>query len=454
VVVEHHTAFPRPDRMLVEARLAGGQRERIAALRTITEQYPTYWPAWLELGDKLIHHGAFLGHAFDEARDALGRVVELNPRFVPAWEHLFWIAVHRRDGERSGRILERLTELRLDSLLQAEWNLQTLDYYVYLDRLGRTGGEPDEESTELGARILAEYNGPLEPERLATSLSVYGFHRAQADMSQRVVSHGAAPRVEAAQAWALALALAGRGSWDAALESLHDYTRSAMHTRGALWAYGLAAVGAWVGALHPDSALAMRAAALLSEPAEAPDGVAEIAWLDGLIACTRGDADALRAARGRIGDSTAEYAATLEASLAAMETGMAGRFDQAARDLARIEWDNADAARQFELGSRHPFVTAIDRLATGRWLLAGGDTAQAVRMLLLHETELPGSLHPLPVANMILGSLALPTLARIEEARGLADRAERLRVLFRERTDLAPAAWLDAEIPVCGSPLP
>ncbi|HUF69252.1 MAG TPA: hypothetical protein VMM79_11480 [Longimicrobiales bacterium] len=167
----------------------------------------------------------------------------------------------------------------------------------------------------------------------------------------------------------------------------------------------------------------MREAALLSEPADTPDGVAEIAWPDGLVACTRGDADALRAARGRLGGSPAEHAVTLDASLAAFETALAGRVDEAARDLARIEWDNADAARQFELGSRHPFVTAIDRLATGRWLLAAGDTAQAVRMLLSHETELPGSLHPLPVANMILGSLALPTLARIEEVRGLADRA-------------------------------
>ncbi|HUF69251.1 MAG TPA: hypothetical protein VMM79_11475 [Longimicrobiales bacterium] len=61
-------------------------------------------------------------------------------------------------------------------------------------------------------------------------------------MSQGVVSHGATPRVEAAQLRAGALALAGRGSWDTALEFLHDYTRSAMHAQGAL---GVRPRGRW-----------------------------------------------------------------------------------------------------------------------------------------------------------------------------------------------------------------
>jgi hypothetical protein len=133
-----------------------------------------------------------------------------------------------------------------------------------------------------------------------------------------------------------------------------------------------------------------------------------------------------------------------------MESAMEGRVQEAGRALAQIEWNNADAARQFGYASIHPFLLAIDRLAAGRWLLAAGDTAQAQRLLLFHETDLPGSLQPMPVVNVILGSLALPTLARIEEARGRPDRARHLRELFRERTDRAPDDWIDGPLPGCG----
>jgi serine/threonine protein kinase/tetratricopeptide (TPR) repeat protein len=449
-VVEHREGFPQPDRRLVAARMSDGQTEQIDSLMAITDQYPTWWPAWFDLGDKLTHHGPFLGHSFDDARDALERVVELNPRFVPAWQHLFWIAIHRRDTTRSGEAFDRLTELRLDSLMRDEWDLQTLDYYMYLDHLARTGGEPDEQSAALGARILAGYNGPLEPERLAVSLSLYGFHRAQVDMSARVLALDPAPRVEAAQDWATAVGAAGRGDWNAALSAVRQYLRGTVPQEAGLRAWGLIVAGAWIGALPPDSALALRPVALGSRAVDTAEGAVETAWLDGLVACTQNDIDALRAARGRLTASAAAMAPTLEASLAAMESAMEGRVQEAGRALAQIEWNNADAARQFGYASIHPFLLAIDRLAAGRWLLAAGDTAQAQRLLLFHETDLPGSLQPMPVVNVILGSLALPTLARIEEARGRPDRARHLRELFRERTDRAPDDWIDGPLPGCG----
>jgi hypothetical protein len=133
-----------------------------------------------------------------------------------------------------------------------------------------------------------------------------------------------------------------------------------------------------------------------------------------------------------------------------MRVGMQGRVEEAGRALAGLEWSNADMGLQFGYGSLHPFVSAVDRLAAGHWLLAAGDTAQALRLLVMHETDLPGTLHPLTFTNLILGSLALPTIARVEEARGHADRADYLRDVFRERTDLAPDSWIDRELTVCG----
>src|SRR5690606_18698220 len=53
---------------------------------------------------------------------------------------------------------------------QDEWDLQTLDYYRYMDRLARTGGEPDPAEAEIGAGVLAGYTGPIAHERIVVSL--------------------------------------------------------------------------------------------------------------------------------------------------------------------------------------------------------------------------------------------------------------------------------------------
>jgi len=84
----------------------------------------------------------------------------------------------------------------------------------------------------------------------------------------------------------------------------------------------------------------------------------------------------------------------------------------------------------------------VNRLAAGRWLLAAGDTAQAARLLAVYNVDLPGTLHPLPAASVVLGVHMLPELARIEEAHEHAERAQRYRTLFRERADLLPAGTI------------
>jgi hypothetical protein len=87
-------------------------------------------------------------------------------------------------------------------------------------------------------------------------------------------------------------------------------------------------------------------------------------------------------------------------------------------------------------GARHPFVIGVNRLAASRWLLQSGDTAAAGSLLLLHQTDLPSTLHPLPAANIILGSYGLATLARVEARRGRSELAERYRRIAGEQADL------------------
>jgi len=450
-VIAHRSDFPEQDRLLVESRLTPGQQAKLALRREITKRYPTYWPAWFELGDQLTHGGAFLGVSSEEARAVLTRTVDLNPRFLPAWEHLFWLAVLAHDTLASGRALANMTTLQIDSLSQGEWNLERLDYHRYLDRLARTNGAPREAESEIGARVIARGAEPRNLERLATSLTVYGFHRAQLDLSRRLRAHSARPEVLVAHRWGAALAWAGRGAWDSAFVAARDYARTTTNSRGALWAFGLATTGAWLGSLPADSATTLRPVAERSESARTAAGVAELDWLDGLLACVRGDRTALAASRAAIASNAAQDASTLDRSLAAFAAAMAGGPYDAGRSLARLEWANADAGWAFKNGDTHPFVIAINRLAAGRWLLAGGDTAEATKLLLVQESDLPAELHPLPAVDLIVGTMALPILSRIESARGRPDQARRYDDVFRGRADLtAKAPKRGNEPSVCG----
>ncbi|HSJ32388.1 MAG TPA: serine/threonine-protein kinase, partial [Longimicrobiales bacterium] len=436
-VLAHRATFPEPDRLLVEARMANGQRARLERLRVVTERHPSYWPAWFELGDHVTHAGAFLGVPLEEAGTALRRTVELNPRFVPAWEHLLWTSLLQRDTAQTGRVLAELQALRMDTLAPLEWDLRPLDYYRYLDHLARSGGEPRDEDAEIGVRVLTGTPGEVDPERRASTILLYGFPRAQLHLSQRIVAARPAPGVVAAHLWGGALAWAGRGAWDSAFAAARQYARTATHPRGALWAYGLVTAGAWLGRLHPDSSASLRELAARSEAAAHDDGQAELAWLDGLIACTRGRDPALARARAVLESSGAPAAPTLAASLAALADARAGHTADAARALAALEAANADRSWQQRHGAQHPFVIAINRIAAARWLLTAGDTGAAIGLLRLHETDLPNTLQPLPAVNQVLGTFTLPLLADVEAARGRVPLARRHRAAWQERADLA-----------------
>jgi hypothetical protein len=454
-VYAHRATFPEPDRRLVETRLANGAVDRIELLRDITTRFPDYWPAWFEVGDVLTHNGAFLGRPVEDAIAALQRTADLYPTFVPAWEHLFWLAVFARDTALSGQALAVLRSIPIDSVNPERRDLETLTYYGYLDALARTGGEPLEMESAVGARVLSGHTGSVPPERLAVSLANYGFHRAQLDISRRVRASEPRPDILAAHDWGAALSWAATGVWDSAFAAAQRYAGSTAHPGGALWAFGLGSVGAWLGALTPDSLTALRQRALASDLGRSQEGRAEVAWLDGIVACATGDTAALRAQRLLLDRSAAHGGPALHRSLAAMENALTGRTVAAGRALAQLEWENADRGWQFEHGAIHPFFTAVNRLAAGRWLLAAGDTAEVTRLLLLHQTSLPQPLHPLPDVNMLLAGYTFRELALLEEARGRPERGRGYRERWRTTvnasfTDVGTAACeaLGDRIPV------
>jgi tetratricopeptide (TPR) repeat protein/predicted Ser/Thr protein kinase len=436
VVIEHRRSFPEQDRRLVEAGMPVGRRERVARLEEVTRLFPTYWPAWFQLGDVLTHHGPYLGLPAGRARSALERTIALNPGFVPAWEHLFWIANDERDLATSERILSALTAIRLDTLRQSEWNLDTLEFYRCLDVLARSGGLFDAECLASGVDDLTGYRGPMEAERLALSTMRMGHPRGAAQLADSVRARPLPPEVMAAQWWASAIAEAGRGDGASALEAAARYARTAPHADGPLWAYGLAVVSAWLGIADPAAAADLRDAALSARAPATEGALAELDWLDGVLALTRGDSlgviRAVDALRERSIDPP------LLSSLEALALADRGDREASGRALAALEWELADQSWHYSFGRHHPFLNGVNRLAAGRSLLAAGDPAEAARLLAWHEANLPGSLHPLPAINALVGTLALFEQGRAEERRGRPELAMRYYRTFLERYDRPP----------------
>jgi tetratricopeptide (TPR) repeat protein len=437
-VLAHRHAFPEPDRLLIETRLPAGQRERVARLQNLTLRFPTYWPAWFELGRVLAFAGPYLGIPNSVTRDALERAAALNPHFVPTWERLLWMEEMDRDTAAAARTLERLHAVRLDTLRQREINLNTLAFYGCLHSLARSAGEFTPECA-VGAREQASYRGPWAAERVALGGVDAGFARAAIEVAERIHASGAAsPEMSAAQSWAMALSWAARGDWAAAMSAAEHYARAGTHPRAALWVYGLAATGVWLGNVPAATAAALRRPALRSPAARSPDAASEIAWLDGIVAHAQADAASVRDAASELRRNSARSAPALAESLEALMLGLAGDREGAALRLAALEWASADEGWHQRFGQSHPYVNSVNRLAAGRWLLASGDTAEAARLFIWHLAVLPPVLHPLPAVNTTLGNIALFELAQIEEARGRPDLARLYNTLFLERYDRPP----------------
>lgn len=444
-VWEHRRQLPERDRLLIEASAAQPGRS-IELLRDATTRFPTYWPAWWALAEKYVHHGGYLGHRLSESRAALERTVALNPRFVTAWAHLFWTATAMRDSAAMGRIIDELSSARYDRVTLEESGINTLDFYHAQYALVAAGGEVPASVVEKGVSELSSFRGPGEPETLASGLTNRGFLEAQIRMSRAILQrHTAAPPMERAQHLVLAHAWAGRGVWDSATVAADTYAASAMRLDDLVLPYQIAVVGAWAGAVDPDRARTRRPGPRTPVHSE-PDLAAETAWLDGLLALTLGDGEALSRARVGLAASGGRWREVLDRSLAAFGTAIAGDTVSAARSLADLERSRAAAGDQFAYGADHPFLNGVHRLTAARWLLEAGDTVSARRLLPWYEAVFPSHLNRLQLANEVLAAPALRLRWALADAAGREREAARFEARFRERwaANLAEAATRDA----------
>jgi TolB-like protein len=433
-IVEHRAQLPPPDRLLVEV-MNQSARHQLARLEDGARRFATHWPTWYTYANLLVHWAPYLGTSYDAARAALERVVELNPHFGPAWEHLHWIAVHQRDTAAIAATLGRMEAFAVPGGYR--FNDELLTLYRTTSHIAAHGGRFTDSELESTADYIANYRGPIPQAAFGTGLLIYGMPRAQMQLGEAVLARNPGGEMATGMWHGQALSLAGRGDWDAAADAADQWSRMSGAPGAALGRYGLLAAGAALGAVPPADAAARRPAPGASY-AQAWQ-LAELAWLDGVTAYAGGDAAGIEAARRMLRSSGAPYIPLLDGSLAALAAALAGHREQAARAIVALEDDAADRFLQSGYRSVHPYLSSINRVLAARWLIEAGDHAQAARLLTFMEAVLPG-VPPLEAVNRTVGALGLYDRARAVEAMGRLTEARTHYTSFIDQFDRPTAA--------------
>jgi len=435
-LIAHRREFPAADRLMIEAQfLAPTMSEELAIWRDVTRRFPNYWPAWYDYGNYLVHWTPYLGTTYGDSRAALERTVALNPRFAPAWEHLFWTVASQRDTAAAARVLRMLASFETAKGFRI--NPDLMGYYGAVNRLVASGGNWTPAHLAQDAQYVVATYGAAPSEFLGIGFLVEGLPRGEVNFNDAVLAFGPTPEFQAVMWMGKGFAYAARGGWDSAVVAMDRWRRVTNDSTAPLAAYGLAVAGARFGAVEPRRAAAWRPV----QPPTWPEGRAELAWLDGILAYASGHAAGLAQARRQL-RSGCPHADLLERSLGAFAADLAGDRFGAARALATLEWESAEHARHYGYGRHHPFFNSVNRLSASRGLLAAGDTAQAARLLGWHEAVFWEAHRYLGPSNLVFASPALFERARIEEASGNTTAAVADYREFLQRYDLPRGEWV------------
>ena len=429
IIRAHLSEFPEKERLLAQVwvdRQDQPAAESLRQVRSLTERFPDYWPAWFEYGDQLFHAGPMLGHTLREANHAFQRALELNPGLVPAWNHLFDGAFLIRDTATVVRSLIQLDSLEpLDPKARPPGSRRLGTWQLHLAR-GNPFEGPDADSLVLevaAARDLSEQS------RSSFQFGAAGGPAAQIELSRRVLAQKPLPAAAAIHRKGIALSSAARGAWNSALAAMDDYANrasdlsgltpdqvaatAASPERARMDPYRISVVGAWLGALDPALASARRkvAADAVAQMAS-PWREAELFWLDGILAVSKRDFTGLRQARRRLLESDTTAGSLPARSLAAFQLELEGRRREAADLLAAIS--------KWEQGWLGPYW-GVNRLAAARWLAAEGESDRAARLLPWWQSMI-GDVNFIH-GVVVLEGPSLLEMARVEAQRGNNDLA-------------------------------
>jgi tetratricopeptide (TPR) repeat protein/TolB-like protein len=428
--------LPEREQLLVDAFLTPDDSIglRVARYRLVTQQFSDYWPGWFLYGDVLAHFGPFLGHDWYEGVEAFRRVVALNPKTVPAWQHLL-ILTNGRDRAEASRAWARLTELG--------WPrspLQELAFQLWTG-IGQSGGVLTPELIPLADSLAAATTSPTAQsfrlEAFPIRLIEWGFPAAQIDLNRRALRRAEGdPELATALYAGTAWAWAARGQWDSAITTISAIAaKNPGPTAGgirslAVESYTVAVYGAWLGAITAEVASRHRpaddAVARLADEETRQWSRGKIAWLDGLLGYVRKNRRAIEAARQDAAQSGSSQTDLIDRSLAAFNWALEGDRKRAGREMLALEEYWAERTGE-------PIAdNAVQRLAGAEWLRQVGDRDNAIRLMGWHEAMQTGWGWVSPVALSGPGYLAW---ARLVESKGEFRRAEEYYRLFMRRYD-------------------
>jgi hypothetical protein len=241
-------------------------------------------------------------------------------------------------------------------------------------------------------------------------------------MARAMLEHATRPDVAAAQSRAIAVGWAGRGAWDSALVAAERYAAAGSNAAAELFGYELAAVGAWLGGVDPTAAQRWQVRhRRIADQVEQADR-AEAAWLDGLLAASRGDRNGIGAARRNARATGAPFADLLDQTLEAYERDLAGDGGGAAAALSAVEAAIVQRGIQ-AFGRDYPYVSAVNRILLGRRLRESGRLAEAERALRWYQVVYPGRFYRVAFANRSMASVAYYERARVAAAAGDSGQA-------------------------------
>jgi len=414
-VREHRGELPERERLLVDARFTPNLEARLEIGRELTDRFPDYWPGWMEYGDRIVHFAPYIGYNAAEARQPFERVLEINPAYLPAWEHLAYTSMAEWDITGALAALDTLESLAtgddtyygpeffLSSRRSLEGQAGTLQF---------TAAEIDS-LANWGINFGREIGDPFAIGATAQS----GEQLIQ--IMDRALELSSRPDENRAARIVQATASASIGAWSDALDRMDQVLAIDPSVETRLTAYRLAALGRWVEGVSQGDVVTRRPEDLMADTTMSMDVRAELVWWDGAIALVNQDSEALSHAQVAMRALDPPDRGYLDSTLSAYRLALSGQELDAGRILASLEL-NADHA-PWRRGGATRNTSHVNRLAAAGWLTANGAPEEAERLLRHTDAVIPNV--ELMVSLIPVWSVSVLQRGRAAEVAGRTDDA-------------------------------
>ena len=378
-IAEIRDSLPQREQLQVDARLAPVGDERYAIAERLINRYPNYLPGLLDQADRLNHSGPYYGRDVRESRELYQRILDIDPDFLPAYEHFAYVGMATRDA---GLIRMAIDSLRARDLQDVNFYGPAFDWDEVIAGWEDVAAGIEDPDIYRTSPSDAQVDSMIEvAERTGTFfgtnpwLQTFAFPRDDWGLAAiRRLAAGSDSGLTEVGHHRVGLMWAARGAWDSTAVAIEEYARRSRDPIAPVHAYRMAVYGVWLGALDFEVASEAREAVAGAVEGLIDRYATEVPFLDGVLAASQQDDDGIeRALRELDGLETAQ-AAWFRGALSAFQIALQGNTAEAGRQLAAQE-----------LRGSFGFIRPLTRLAAADWLMQAGETREAERLLRWHE---------------------------------------------------------------------